>query len=226
MKTKFVVLFVSISALMIVLSACAASNLSEIAKPQELYRSPQLDFTKVEKCGVIPVNNYGTEVPEVTDLLANGLYNDLKQSQKAWEVVSAEDILRKINDLGIARGYQNYIADLNTFATAGGATPLFTSETQKFFEDLKKKMGIEALLFTSYNYNEQESFKDFLGLKIKNTARIVTVYTAIYDISSKRTWWVARISMQQDVSEPIQNLVNSITLAFSQNFGKGTLRQL
>ena len=224
MKIKIMILVLFITTLFV--TACAPSGMSEIAKPQELYRSPALDFTKVEKCGVIPVNNYGTEVSEISELLTNSLYNNLKLSQKAWEVISADDILRKINESGMARGYQNYIADLNTFANAGGATPLFTSETQKFFDDLKNQYKIQALLFTSYVYNEKESFQDFLGVKIKKTLRDLTVYTAIYDISSKRTWWVARISMQQDTSDPVAKLVDGITQAFSQNFGKGTLRQL
>lgn len=227
MKKRLIILiFFNISVFLLLNDCTPTQKTTEIPKPNQLYRSPALDFTKIEKCGVLPVNNYGREVPEVSEMLANSLYNELKSSQKAWSVISADDILRQINESGLARGYQNYIADLNTFETAGGATPLFTAETQNFFDELKKRYGIGALLFTWYNYDETQNVQELLGLRYQVITRILTVSTALYDITSKRVWWIAKIAVSQNESEPIQNLVTLITQSFSQNFGKGTLRQL
>lgn len=217
---------VCLLSLSLIVISCSASGRNEILKPQVLYRSPSLDFSKVKKCGVMPVNNIGSEIPEINELLTNGIFTELKLSQKAWEISSADEILREMNEAGLGRGYQNYIADLNTYANAAGATPVFTAETQKFFDDLKTKFGIEALLFTAYLYEEKQGYEDFLGYKISKQYGVLQVYTALYDITSKRTWWVAEMALQQSASDPKFQLVKGITQSFAQNFGKGTLRQL
>lgn len=210
---------------------CAASSKTvEIFKPQELYRSPALDFTKVSTCGIMPINSLGSEYPEITGILGQGLFKDLKALQKAWEVISDEDLLRKINDAGMGRGYQNYIADFNTFATVGGATPLFTAETQNFFEGLKDKYNIEALLFVSYKYSEQKILSSSTSIILQaleeRTERRIEVYSALYDISSKRVWWVSRQGLKCDVKIPLNELVSHVSQSIGQNFGKGILRQL
>lgn len=213
------------------LFSCATSTKTvEIFKPQELYRSPALDFTKVSVCGIMPINNIGSEYPTITYSLGQNLYNDLKSMQKAWNIISDEDLLRDINEGGLGRGYQNYIADLNTFSTVGGATPLFTAETQEFFKELRAQYNIDALLFTSYNYYERQLTSDSQSIIFKmleeSTERHIEVYTALYNIETKRVWWVCRQGLKSGTNIPMEELVASATKSIGQNFGKGTLRQL
>jgi hypothetical protein len=206
------------------LQSCASSSKTEgIEKPQLLFRSPNLDFTKVAAVGIMPVNSHEVEIPEITGMLSEELASDLKRAQSAWKVISSDEILRRVNELGLGRGYQNYVADLNTFVGAGGATPLFSAETQKFFEQLKKEMNVQALLFTSYGYSETTEIREFLGIKTPTTVKVLRVHTTLYDLSSLRTWWMAMIVTR---GEENTKLVRDASLSFAQNFGKGTLRQL
>ena len=130
-----------------------------------------------------------------------------------------------MNEKGLGRGYQNYIADLNTYVQAAGGTPNFTSETFKFFVDLKTEMNFEALLFTSYGFSEQAGFKNVLDLNIPTTIKRLSVTVVLYELSSRHAWWLARLSIQRnDISN--EEMVHSVTQGISQNFGKGTLKQL
>lgn len=226
MKTKisFFTVFVLSVFFSVIYFGC--SGPSEILKAPELYRSPALDFTKVSKVAIMPINNYGNKLIGVANSFADGYYSNLKQSQNAWTVLHPQELLQKINQEGLGRGYQNYIADLNTFVSIGGATPLFTKETQNFFNTIMKDFDIQALLFSSYSYKERIVEKSLLGVILKKTYLELTVYTALYNIPSKRVWWVARIKVSQDASDPINELVDKATRSFSENFGKGRLRQL
>jgi len=152
----------------LLLSSCGSSSPEMILKPEILYRSPQLDFTQVQTVAVLPVNNYQNEVPEVSGLINDGLPTELRGAQKAWNVISYDEVLRKVNEKGLGRGYQNYIADLNTYVQVAGGTPNFTAETLNFFEQLKKEMNFQALLFTSYGYSEQAGATDYVYFKVKS----------------------------------------------------------
>jgi len=191
-----------------------------------MYRSPALDFTKVQAVAIFPVNNYGSEVPEVSGAINDGLAIELKGAQKAWQVIGYDEVLRKVNDKGLGRGYQNYVADLNTYVQAAGGTPNFTAETLTFFDQLKKELNFQALIFTSYSYSEEAGTKQVLGLNIPTKGKKLSVTSILYEISSRRAWWVARMSVQGNEATPIPNLVRAATQGIAQNFGKGTLRQL
>jgi len=205
--------------------SCSNANTDSILKPEILFRSPALDFTKVSAVAIMPVNNYESEVPEISGAINDGLPIELKSAQKAWKVISYDEILRKMNEKGWGRGYQNYVADLNTYVQAAGGTPNFTAETFKFFEDLKNEMKFEALLFTSYGFSEQAGFKNILGLNIPTTIKRLSVTVVLYELSSRRAWWLARLSIQgNDINN--EEMVRTVTQGISQNFGKGTLRQL
>jgi hypothetical protein len=197
-----------------------------ILKPETLYRSPQLDFTKVQTVAVLPVNNYENDLPEVSTLINDGLPTELKGAQKAWNVISYDEVLRKVNEKELGRGYQNYIADINTYVQVAGGTPNFTAETLKFFEQLKKEMNFQALLFTSYGYSEQAGVTDYVYFKLKSTTKKVSVTTVLYDLETGRAWWLARLSVQGGENVTLAELVRSVTQGIAQNFGKGILRQL
>lgn len=229
MKTRVAFcLFLLVAAITLFIS-CATSNTDMILKPEILYRSPALDFTKVEAVAVMPVNNYENEVTEVSGAINDGLPIELKSVQKAWKVISYDEILRKMNEKGMGRGYQNYVADLNTYVQAAGGTPNFTAETYKFFEELAKEMNFEALLFTSYGYSEEVKMGEkYLWGTVDLSSKIkkLSVTTVLYDLSSRRAWWLGRLSLQGGEKVSIPDLVRSVVQGISQNFGKGTLRQL
>ena len=163
MKNQLRRLVVSLPVLLLAftLMSCASASTDSILKPEILFRSPALDFTKVAAVAVMPVNNYESEVPEISGAINDGLPIELKSAQKAWKVISYDEILRKMNEKGWGRGYQNYVADLNTYVQAAGGTPNFTAETFKFFEDLKNEMKFEALLFTSYCFSNKQVLRMF-----------------------------------------------------------------
>lgn len=208
------------------LLSCGTSSPEGILKPEILYRSPALDFTKVQTVAIMPVNNYDSEIPEVSGSINDGLPVELKSAQKAWQVISYDEVLRKVNEKSLGRGYQNYVADLNTYVQAAGRTPNFTAETFTFFEQLKKEMNFQAMIFTSYGYTEQAGIQNFMGIKIPTKTRHLTVTTVLYDLSSRRAWWLARLSVQGGDKTNIPDLVRTVTQGIAQNFGKGTLRQL
>lgn len=227
MKNQLRRLVISLPVLLLgfTLMSCASASTDSILKPEILFRSPALDFTKVAAVAIMPVNNYENEVPEISGAINDGLPIELKSAQKAWKVISYDEILRKMNEKGWGRGYQNYVADLNTYVQAAGGTPNFTAETFKFFEDLKNEMKFEALLFTSYGFSEQAGFKNVLGLNIPTTIKRLNVTVVLYELSSRRAWWLARLSIQgNDISN--EEMVRTVNEGISQNFGKGTLRQL
>jgi len=227
MKNQLRRLVISLPELLLAftLISCATASTDSILKPEILFRSPALDFTKVVAVAIMPVNNYENEVPEISGAINDGLPIELKSAQKAWKVISYDEILRKMNEKGWGRGYQNYVADLNTYVQAAGGTPNFTAETFKFFEDLKNEMKFEALLFTSYGFSEQAGFKNILGLNIPTTIKRLSVTVVLYELSSRRAWWLARLSIQgNDINN--EEMVRTVTQGISQNFGKGTLRQL
>ena len=177
----------------------------------------------------MPVNNYENEVPEVSGAINDGLPIELKTTQRAWKVISYDEILRKMNEKGLGRGYQNYVADLNTYVQAAGGTPNFTAETFKFFEDLRKEMNFEALLFTSYGYSEEVKMGEKLlwgAVDLSSKTKKLSVTVVLYDLSSRRAWWLGRLSLQGGEKVSIPDLVKSVVQGISQNFGKGTLRQL
>lgn len=221
-------LFLLVTAITLFVS-CATSNTDMILKPEILYRSPALDFTKVQAVAIMPVNNYESEVPEVSGAINDGLPIELKSAQRAWKVISYDEVLRKMNEKGLGRGYQNYVADLNTYVQAAGGTPNFTAETFKFFEDLRKEMNFEALLFTSYGYSEEVKMgeKYLWGtVDLSSKTKKLSVTVVLYDLSSRRAWWLGRLSLQGGEKVSILDLVKSVVQGISQNFGKGTLRQL
>lgn len=221
-------LFLLVTAITLFVS-CATSNTDMILKPEILYRSPALDFTKVQAVAIMPVNNYENEVPEVSGAINDGLSIELKTAQKAWKVISYDEVLRKMNEKGLGRGYQNYIADFNTYIQAIGGTPNFTAETYKFFEEMANEMGFQAMILTSYGYSEQVQAGEkllFGALDLSTKTKKLSVTTILYDLSSRRAWWLGRLSLQGGDKVSIVELVRSIVQGISQNFGKGTLRQL
>jgi len=151
----------------LLLFSCTASReLNQIFVPEVLQRSPNLDFMKVESMAIMPLNCYSNEIPELTGLINDGLPAELKRSQTAWDVLGYDEVLRKVNDAGLGRGYQNYIADLNTYVSVAGMTPNFTSETKLFFDKLSKEMNFEAVLFTSYGFSERTEMRRNSALTI------------------------------------------------------------
>ncbi len=209
--------------------SCAASSTYMIIKPEILYRSPALDFTKVQAVVIMPVNSYESEVPEVSGAINDGLPIELKIAQQAWKVIAYDEVIRKMNEKGLGRGYQNYVADLNTFVQAAGGTPNFTAETYKFFEEMSNEMGFQAMIFTSYGYSEQVQGGEkllFGALDLSTKTKKLSVTTILYDLSSRRALWLGRLSLEGGDKVSILELVKSVVQGISQNFGKGTLRQL
>jgi len=228
MKNQIIIV-ICIITLNFLVTSCATSGPNVIFKPETLYRSPSLDFTKINAVAIMPVNNYDNEVPEVSGAINDAFPIELKASQKAWNVISYDEVLRRVNEKGWGRGYQNYIADLNTYIQAAGGTPNFTSETYKFFDDLSKELNFQAIIFTSYSYTEeiQPGEKLFYGaIDLSTKTKILSITTVLFDLSSRRAWWLARISVRGGEKVSIPELVGSAIQGIAQNFGKGTLRQL
>lgn len=216
-----------------VLVSCGSAGADVIFKPELSYRSPNLDFTKVEAIAIMPVNCYSNEVPEITSLVNDGLASELKRSQTAWKIFSCDEVLRKLNEAGLGRGYQNYIADLNTFVTAAGMTPNFTSETYKFFDDLKKEMNFQAILFTSYGFTtETVTEHSTLNVLFGGSGQVavekkrLSVTVVLYDLSTHRTWWVSKLSLQGNMDLTNVELSQKVVEGIVNYFGKGDLRQL
>jgi len=217
----------------ILLTSCGSASADVIFKPELSYRSPNLDFTKVQAAAIMPVNCYSNEVPEITAQVNEGLASELKRSQTAWKILSYDEVLRKLNEAGFGRGYQNYIADLNTFVMAAGMTPNFTSETYKFFDDLKKEMNFQAILFTSYGYStvtvmEHSTVSALLGgpSQVAVEKKKLSVTVVLYDLSTRRTWWVSKLSLQCDNNFSNSELSKKVIEGIANYFGKGDLRQL
>ncbi|MDH7605313.1 MAG: hypothetical protein QHH13_10460 [Melioribacter sp.] len=228
MKNR-VIIIMCIIALNFIVVSCATSGPNVIFKPETLYRSPALDFSKIQAVAIMPVNNYDNEVPEVSGAINDALPIELKASQKAWNVISHDEILRKVNEKGWGRGYQNYVADLNTYVQVAGGTPNFTSETYKFFDDMSKELNFQAIVFTSYSYIEeiQPGEKLFYGaIDLSTKTKILSITTILFDLSSRRAWWLARISVKGGEKVLIPELVRSAIQGIAQNFGRGILRQL
>lgn len=214
--------------------SCSASKESErILVPEVLYRSPNLDFTKVQAAAIMPVNCYSNEVAKMTGLINDGLPAELNRVQTAWKIYSADEVLRKLNEAGLGRGYQNYIADLNTFISVAGMTPNFTSETQTFFDQLSKKMDFQTLLFTSYGFTrgtvqEKSTLNALLGGSgvVNVMKKRLSVTVVLYDLASHRTWWIAKLTLTVDDSMTNTELARKVIEGIANNFGKGDLRQL
>jgi len=232
-KVIATILFASVLLpILILVSSCSSASTDVIFKPEMNYRSPALDFSKVQAAAIMPVNCYTNEVTELSGLINDGLPAELKRVQTAWKIISYDDVLRKLNDAGLGRGYQNYIADLNTYSTVAGMTPNFTSETQNFFDQLKKEMNFEAILFTSYGFSEKTVMEtSFVGAMFGSPnqpviKKVLSVSVVLYDLSSKRTWWVAKLSLQSNMDMPNAELARKVIEGIANNFGKGDLRQL
>jgi hypothetical protein len=215
------------------LSSCSPAKTEVIFRPELMYRSPQLDFSKVQAVAVMPVNCYSNEVAELSGLVNDGIPAELKRSQAAWNIISSDDVLRKVNDAGLGRGYQNYIADLNTYATVAGMTPNFTSETQTFFEQLKTAMNFEAILFTSYGYAEKtvmehSTVSAILGgpSQVAVLKKELSVTVVLYELRTRRSWWVAKLSLETGINSTNAELAKKVIEGTANNFGKGDLRQL
>jgi hypothetical protein len=234
MKKVNTVIFWSLFLLSLTMLACTASKRTDkIYTPEILYRSPNLDFTKVEAAAIMPVNCYTNEIPEFTGFVNDGLPSELNRVQTAWKIISTDEVLRKVNEAKLGRGYQNYIADLNTFTSAAGMTPNFTSETQNFFDHLKNEMGIGAILFTSYGYDrgtveEYNAWNKAFGGTgyVKVMKKRLSVSVVLYDLESRRTWWLAKLSLTADDNFPDIELARKVIEGICNNFGKGDLRQL
>ena len=235
MKTFYNIFIVlSLFTFSLLFVSCSASkNAEQIFTPEVLYRSPNLDFTKVQAAAIMPVNCYSNEIPEFTGLVNDGLPSELNRVQTAWKIYSTDDVLRKLNEAGLGRGYQNYIADLNTFTSAAGMTPNFTSETQTFFDQLKKEMNFGAILFTSYGFNrgtvqEKSTLNALLGGSgvVNVMKKRLSVTVVLYDLSSHRAWWIAKLSLTADDDFPNNELARKVIEGICNNFGKGDLRHL
>lgn len=231
--TKKVGVFILSLLSMFLLSSCGAANTDVIFKPEMNYRSPQLDFTKLTAIATMPVNCYSNEVTELTGLVNDGLPAELKSVQVGVKIISYDEVLRKLNDAGLGRGYQNYIADLNTYTSAAGMTPIFSSETQTFFDQLKMEMHFEAILFTSYGFDrgtviEHSTLNKILGGtgEVAVMKKRLSVSVVLYDLTSHRTWWVAKLTLQADDDMPNAELAKKVIEGIGNNFGKGDLRQL
>lgn len=228
----FMLLFLyTISSLL--LGCSASQDLDKIFTPEVLYRSPNLDFTVVNAAAIMPVNCYSNEVPELTGLVNDGLPSEFNRVQVAWKIFSTDEVLRNVNDYGLGRGYQNYIADLNTYVSVAGMTPNFTSETKAFFQQLSEEMGFEALLFTSYGFSEKTVMESnvvsaMLGgpSQVPVVRKVLSISVVLFDLSSQRTWWVAKLSLQSAADFPNTELAHKVIEGICNNFGKGDLRQL
>ncbi|MDQ7816905.1 MAG: hypothetical protein RDU14_07735 [Melioribacteraceae bacterium] len=224
MKNMFIKIL-CISVLSMFLISCYSTT-DLVFKPEINFRSPKLDFTKVQAIATMPVNCYSDEIPEISQLINDGLPSELKRSQMAWNVISYDNVLRTVNDKGLGRGYQNYVADLNTYVSAAGATPNFTAETQIFFEQLKNEMNLEAILFTSYGFIEQTVMVKRLLADQPVVRKTLSVTVILYEISSKRTWWIARLTLRGSDDYSNSELARKVIEGIANNFGKGELRQL
>lgn len=220
--------------LSLLVSSCGSSDGQDVVfKPEMSYKSPALDFSKVTAMAIMPVNCYSNEVPELTALVNDGMAAQLKSVQVAWEIIPYDEVLRKVNEKGYGRGYQNYIADLNTYATVAGMTPNFTAETKTFFDQIKNAMGFQAILFTSYGYSEKNVMEHSTvnamfggsGL-VAVKKKVLSVSVVLFDLSSQRTWWVAKLSLESGMDLPNTELARKVIEGISNNFGKGDLRQL
>lgn len=222
---------------LIIFSTCSTSQKTQteiIFKPDFSYRSPNLDFTKVERAAILPINCSSNEIPEITNLINDNISRSLESAQKAWKFYSPTEILIKINEAGLGRGYQNYIADLNTFTTVAGMTPNFTAETHEFFEKLSNLMNFQALIFTNYIYSEKvvqewDAVAALLSSKnpyVNKKKKVLTVWCVLYDLKSKRTWWTSKLSLEAYEEVSNSELTRKVIEGISNNFGKGDLRQL
>jgi hypothetical protein len=127
----------------------------------------------------------------------------------------------------------NYIADLNTYTSAAGITPMFSPETQTFFDNLKKDLNFEAILFTSYGFArgtemEYSAVNQMLGGtgKVAVMKKLLSVTVVLYDITSRRTWWVAKLTLKANDIMPNAELSKKVIEGIGNYFGKGDLRQL
>lgn len=228
-KVNVTILFSSILVfLSLFLSSCGVSKTAVIFKPELSYRSPALDFTKMQAIAIMPVNSYSNEVVEITSLVNDGLPAELERTQIGLKIFSYADVLRTLNKKGLGRGYHNYIADLNTYVTAAGMTPNFTSETQTFFDQFKKEMNFQAILFTSYGFFERTITKPgFLNYgTVQTIEKTLSVTVVLYDLTSRRAWWVAKLSLTGGENFTNAELARKVIEGIASNFGKGELRQL
>lgn len=199
------------------LVACAATSSQKpqpmvIPSPAWQYRSPEVDFAKIKALCIFPPTA-AAESPEVTSSLGLSIYQHLKARYPDWRVVSYVDLQQAINQQGLGRGYQNYMADYSTFARVGMATPAFSAETKSFFNALYQKVGCDTLLFVDYNFSS--------GIMYSN----LRIDLNLYRIPEGRSWWIARIDDSAKAAN-WQQLVDVVAQSIAQNLGQGTLKQL
>ena len=220
-------LFGALAVSLLSMSCASAGGSEAIFKPMS-FRSPQLDFSKVQAMAIMPINATTDEVPELTALINDGLPSELKRSQSAWKILGHDEVLRTLNDKGLGRGYQNYLADLNTYSMVAGTTPNFTAETKTFFSEIKKEMKIEAILFTSYGFKEETVVQPALFgmVNVPVQRKVLTVSVILYEISSQRTWWVSKLTVQSTGKQRNADLAAEVLKGIANSFGKGDLRQL
>lgn len=194
------------------LSCATTTTEIQIPRPSVLFRSPSLNFERIKMLCLFPVQNIGMEVPELSSGMDTGIYQLTTALYPDWRVISGVDLLQRINQYGLGRGYQNYSADLSTFAQVGWATPAFSKETKSFFKDIQKNFGCDAFLFTQYNYYPNDE---------------VVVRSILYSIPEERAWWIAmvRLNIFLKNTSPSQ-MASLLSQSIAQNLGKGTLRQL
>jgi len=207
------------------LMACGASRSSEIFKP-ESYRSPQLDFTKVQAVAIMPVSAFTNEIPELTSLINDGLPAELRRSQTAWRVIDQGEVLRVVNDKDLGRGFQNYVADLNVYAGSTGTGANFTAETKAFFTALRRESNIQAILFVTYGFAEAQGVQTCLLIyTCPVTTRTLRVNVALYELSSQRIWWMSTLT-HTGKGKSNTDLAAAVIRGIANDFGKGALRQL
>jgi hypothetical protein len=230
MKKRYLtsVLGVSIlSGILFVLSSCAMPHRLETGFTPQSYRSPQLNFAAVNAIGIMPVNPYTNPVPELESLINDGQAAELRRAQSAWQVLSFGDVLRAVNDLNIGRGYQNYLADLNTYASSAGVTPNFTAETKAFFQELQRGLNVEALLFSSYGFSEVVVERNpNCRILCAPNRRSLRVNVSLYHIPTGRVWWTANLGLTGTDRTTPAEFSQAILRALAENFGQGALRQL
>ncbi len=192
--------------------AMATQRRVTIPTPSVQLRSPNLNFEKIKVLCLFPAHNIGTEVPELSSGLNTGISQYISAQYPDWQIISAVDLLKYINQYGLGRGYQNYSSDLSTFAQVGLATPAFTQETKSFFWDLRKRLGCDAFLFVQYNYVPGSE---------------ASTRSILYYVPEERAWWVASIEFRLFLrSIPPSEIANLTSQSIAQNIGKGVLRQL
>ncbi len=217
----------------ILCAACAATRMT-IPAPQWQFRDPDLDFTKVRSLCIFPVSSVGGEESKVTDAINVGVSQAISAQYPDWKVISAIELFQLINRHQLGRGYQNYVADLNTFEGERD-TLTFSGETLKFFEDLRGLTKCDALLFNRYKLSTVVEAGDIY--------RVLSVDPIMYFVPDRQAWWIANVTVRGwagsrtlsiEVAsrlfgkkpEPIESLVDKVVQSIAQNLGKGTLKQL